>query len=274
MKINQTVVDAPRIELRDVRLEYHSAKRGSVLAVDDMSLSVPSNKFVSVIGPSGCGKSTLLKVISRVVAPSVGSVKIDGLPLQEVQFGSRLSFMFQQPLLMPWRSALKNVLLPLEVQHRRLKPQQTERAAELLDAVGLKGAYDLLPHQLSGGMRQRVALARALVTEPEILLMDEPFGAVDEITREALQEELLRIWQNTQTTIVLVTHAVDEAVLLSDQVVVMSERPGRVLEVVDVDLPRPRDSAVRERDDFHRLVAHLRELLRPRGGDTRKEANP
>lgn len=253
-----------QISLRDVRLEYRPAKRDPILAVDGVDLAVSANRFVSIIGPSGCGKSTLLKIISRVVPITGGFVEIDGVPVVEAEFSRRLSFMFQQPLLMPWRSVLKNVLLPLEVQQKRLEPEHEERARKLLETVGLEEVRNLLPHQLSGGMRQRVALARALVTEPEILLMDEPFGAVDEITREILQEELLRIWQASQTTIVLVTHHIEEAVLLSDEVAVMSDRPGRVVEVVDIDLPRPRDAAVREREEFHQLVARLRQLVRPR----------
>ncbi|WP_420111819.1 ABC transporter ATP-binding protein [Pseudactinotalea sp.] len=254
---------APQIAIRDLRLEYRPAQGDPILAVDGVDLIVPARRFVSIIGPSGCGKSTLLKVISRVVRASEGTVDIDGVPVADVEFGGRLSFMFQQPLLLPWRSVLKNVLLPLEIQDKKISPEANARALGLLDMVGLAGVRDLLPHQLSGGMRQRVALARALVTGPEILLMDEPFGAVDEITREALQEELLRIWQEKQTTIVLVTHHIEEAVLLSDEVVVLSERPGRVVEVVDVDLPRPRDAEVRERQQFHHVVAHLRALLRP-----------
>lgn len=254
----------PRISMSDVRLEYRSGKNTSVLALDNADLVVPTNEFVSVIGPSGCGKSTLLKIVSKVVKPTRGTVLIDGEGIENVDLGGRLSFMFQQPLLMPWRSVFRNVMLPLEVQVGRPTQGHKDRATDLLAKVGLQSTHSLLPHQLSGGMRQRVALVRALVTEPEILLMDEPFGAVDEITREALQEELLRIWQETRTTIIMVTHAVDEAVLLSDRVVVMSERPGRVIDVIEINLPRPRDASVRELNEFHILVSHLRDLLRHR----------
>lgn len=254
----------PRISMSDVRLEYRSGKNTPVLALDNADLVVPTNEFVSVIGPSGCGKSTLLKIVSKVVKPTRGTVLIDGEGIENVDLGDRLSFMFQQPLLMPWRSVFRNVMLPLEVQVGRPTQAHKDRATDLLAKVGLQSTHSLLPHQLSGGMRQRVALARALVTEPEILLMDEPFGAVDEITREALQEELLRIWQETRTTIIMVTHAVDEAVLLSDRVVVMSDRPGRVIDVIEINLPRPRDASVRELNEFHVLVSHLRDLLRHR----------
>jgi NitT/TauT family transport system ATP-binding protein len=260
--MTDAVVAVPKVELAGVQMRYPTKGR-EILAIDNMDLVAPANSFVSVIGPSGCGKSTLLKIISRVVGVSAGSVAIDGVPVADVDLTGRLSFMFQQPLLLPWRNALGNVLLPLQVLRKRVDSESRERATQLLETVGLAASMDLLPHQLSGGMRQRVALARALVTRPEILLMDEPFGAVDEITREILQEELLRIWQESQTTILLVTHQIEEAVLLSDSIVVMSGAPGTVLEVVDVDLPRPRSSQVRRTPQFHRLVDHLRELLRP-----------
>jgi NitT/TauT family transport system ATP-binding protein len=252
----------PKVELVGVQMRYPTKGR-EILAIDNMDLRAPTNSFVSVIGPSGCGKSTLLKIISRVVKVSAGRVAIEGVPVSDVDLTGRVSFMFQQPLLLPWRNALDNVLLPVQVLKKRVDTESRERATRLLETVGLADSLDLLPHQLSGGMRQRVALARALVTRPEILLMDEPFGAVDEITRELLQEELLRIWQESKTTILLVTHQIEEAVLLSDSIVVMSGAPGTVLEVVDVDLPRPRSSGVRRTAEFHQLVDRLRDLLRP-----------
>ncbi len=258
----------PRIELDNVRMAYRTPARrgtppGEFVAIERVDLVAQQNAFVSVIGPSGCGKSTLLKVISKVVGTSGGSVRIDGQPADEVDLTGRLSFMFQQPLLLPWRTVLDNVLLPVQVLRRVGAEQGRAEAVRLLEAVGLGAVLDHHPPQLSGGMRQRVALARALVTAPEILLMDEPFGAVDEITRETLQEQLLQIWQETRTTIVLVTHQIEEAVLLSDSVVVMSAGPGTVLEVIDIDLPRPRDPGVRRTPEFHRLVDHMRSLLRP-----------
>ncbi|HEY0185926.1 MAG TPA: ABC transporter ATP-binding protein [Cellulomonas sp.] len=261
----------PRIELDGIRMSYRTpARRGrpatELVAIERVDLVAEQNAFVSVIGPSGCGKSSLLKVISRVVGTAGGSVRIDGEPIADVDLTGRLSFMFQQPLLLPWRTVLDNVLLPVQVLRRTRPAAGRAEAVRLLEAVGLGQVLDQHPAQLSGGMRQRVALARALVTAPEILLMDEPFGAVDEITRETLQEQLLQVWQETRTTIVLVTHQIEEAVLLSDSVVVMSAGPGTVLEVIDVDLPRPRDADVRRTPEFHRLVDHLRDLLRPGTG--------
>lgn len=253
----------PRVRLEGVQVRYRTKGR-EILAVNGMDMLVHQNSFVSVIGPSGCGKSTLLKVISKVLTASDGVVEIDGVPVADVDITGRLSFMFQQPLLLPWRNVLDNVLLPIQVVHRRVSKQSRHKALALLDKVGLGGALDLLPHQLSGGMRQRVAIARALVTEPEILLMDEPFGAVDEITRETLQEELLRIWQETKTTIILVTHHIEEAVLLSDSIVVMSDSPGTVVDIVDIELPRPRDADARRSAEFHSYVDRLRRQLRPR----------
>jgi len=262
-----TTTAPPRVRIDGLTMTYRPKKRAEVLALDGVDVSIAANSFVSVIGPSGCGKSTLLKVISKVVGFTDGRVEIDGVPIAQADLTGRLSFMFQQPLLLPWRTVLDNVLLPVQILRRRVRPEDRDRALRLLDLVGLGSSLQMLPHQLSGGMKQRVALARALVTEPEILLMDEPFGAVDEITRETLQVELLRIWQETRTTIVLVTHHVEEAVLLSDRVIVMSARPGRVVVDQEIDLPRPRDESVRETEAFHGLVDRLRAQLRP---DTRE----
>jgi NitT/TauT family transport system ATP-binding protein len=275
--MHPTAIDSngvPRIELTGVRVSYPT-KTGEFVAVDEVDMSVAPNGIVSVVGPSGCGKSSLLKVISRVLRTAKGTVSIDGLPLADAELTGRLSFMFQQPLLLPWRNVLDNVLLPLQITERRITKESRERAVDVLARVGLEAALDKRPDQLSGGMRQRVALARALVTQPEILLMDEPFGAVDEITRESLQDLLLDLWQTVQTTIVLVTHQVEEAVLLSDEVVVMSHGPGTVLRTVPVDLPRPRDISVRRDIRFHELTEELRDLLHPdRATSTRGDSLP
>lgn len=264
--------ETPLINLESVRMVYRSKIR-EFLAIERVDMTAPRNGFVSVIGPSGCGKSSLLKVISKVAPVAGGTVEIDGRPLAEVDLTGRLSFMFQQPLLLPWRNVIENVTLPLQVLRRGNAASQKAAAERLLESVGLGDALTLRPHELSGGMRQRSALARALVTEPEILLMDEPFGAVDEITRESLQELLLQIWQQTRTTIVLVTHQIEEAVLLSDSIVVMSAGPGRVLETIDVDLPRPRGPETRQNPQFHELVEHLRSMLRPDARVMEKDAS-
>ncbi|GAA4536054.1 ABC transporter ATP-binding protein [Pseudonocardia xishanensis] len=268
-----TAVDAsvPRITLDGVKLVYRGKARESV-AVERVDMTVMANSVVSVVGPSGCGKSSLLKVISKVLRPSEGTVAVDGVEAEAADLTGRLSFMFQQPLLLPWRTALDNVLLPLQITHRRRVGEHRAHAVDVLTRVGLGHALDRHPHEMSGGMRQRVALARALVTRPEILLMDEPFGAVDEITRESLQELLLQIWGTDRTTIVLVTHQVEEAVLLSDRVVVMSEGPGTVLRTVEIDLPRPRDAEVRRDPRFLELTSTLRDLLHPRSPQPRRAA--
>jgi NitT/TauT family transport system ATP-binding protein len=258
-------VEAPVISLRQVSLQYRT-KSGPLQAIDEVSLEVERNDFVSVIGPSGCGKTTLLKIVSRVLRPGSGIVELDGIPIEKVDLTGKLSYVFQSPLLLPWRSALKNVLLPLEVLDKKVGPEHVRKAKEMLTLTGLERFMDSHPHELSGGMQQRVSLARALVVHPKILLMDEPFGALDEITREMMQEELLRIWERTRNTILFITHNIHEAVLLSDRVVVLSQRPGTVIETIDIDLARPRDEAVRGDPRFHELVAHLRELLRERTG--------
>jgi NitT/TauT family transport system ATP-binding protein len=249
-----------KIQLQDVTMRYG---RRPNPAITEISLEVPENSFVTVIGPSGCGKSTLLKLVSKVMAPSEGSVLIDGKPAADVDITGRLSFMFQQPLLLPWRTTLENVLLPLQAIRPKEKRENTEEATRTLELVGLGHALDLRPHEMSGGMRQRAALARALVSKPEILLMDEPFGAVDEINRAKLQLELLSIWESLKPTIMLVTHQIEEAVLLSDQIVVMSDSPGTIAEIVPVHLERPRGAKVRSSEDFHELVDYLRDKIQP-----------
>jgi NitT/TauT family transport system ATP-binding protein len=253
-------MSVPKIEVKDVTMRYG---RRPNPAVSGVTLEVLENSFVTVIGPSGCGKSTLLKLVSKVMAPSEGSVTIDGKPAAEVDLTGRLSFMFQQPLLLPWRTALENVLLPLQVIRPKEKKANIDEARKTLELVGLGHALDLRPHEMSGGMRQRAALARALVSKPEILLMDEPFGAVDEINRAKLQLELLSIWEKLKPTIMLVTHQIEEAVLLSDQIIVMSDSPGTIAEVVPVHLDRPRGAEVRSSSEFHELVDYLRDRIQP-----------
>jgi NitT/TauT family transport system ATP-binding protein len=213
-------------------------KSGTVQALQDVNFEVEANEFVTLVGRSGCGKSTLLRVISGLLAPTEGAVRIDGEPVRRPR--RDVSFMFQKPALLPWRSVLENVMLPAEIL--KLDEHATrKRALDLIELAGLSGFENGFPHQLSGGMQQRVSLCRSLVQRPKVLLMDEPFSALDPLTREELAIELQRIVAEESTTIVFVTHSIEEAVLLSDRVVVFFPRPGRIREIVPIRIPRPRD---------------------------------
>ena len=246
------------VELDGVAMRF-STPTGSVQALDDVSLVVRPREFVSLLGPSGCGKSTLLRLVSDVLTPTGGSIRVGGRTPAQARKQRTFGFVFQDATLLAWRSALQNVLLPLEISGDSRGAH--ERAARLLELVGLQGFEHAYPWQLSGGMRQRVSIARALITEPHILLMDEPFGALDEITRERLNTELLRIWQATATTILFVTHSSPEAVFLSDRVVVLTARPGRVKLSLPIELPRPRDPAIKDTVEFARYTGALRRAL-------------
>jgi NitT/TauT family transport system ATP-binding protein len=235
---------------------------GQVHAVADVSLSVRPGEFVSLLGPSGCGKSTLLRVIAGLTPPTVGEVRIAGARPADAQREKRVGMVFQQAALMPWRTVVSNVSLPLEV-NRRGTSRSKHAISDLLTLVGLAEFGAAYPHQLSGGMQQRVAIARALIFDPDILLMDEPFGALDEITRDQMRYELLRIWSAARKTVVFVTHSIAEAIILSDRIAVMSARPGKVREILDVNLPRPRDERLEMSPEFLALAEHLKHLLRP-----------
>lgn len=234
-------------------------KNNEITALSNVSVNIPEGSFVTMLGPSGCGKSTLLRCIADLVHISDGSVAVLGRSPREAREGRDFAFVFQDATLLPWRSVIDNVRLPLEVG----KHDKSSYAdpLELLALVGLRGRENALPHELSGGMRQRVAIARALVTRPRILLMDEPFGALDEITRDKLNEELLRVWQETGTTIIFVTHSIPEAAFLGQHVLMLQAHPGRVKEFMKVDLPYPRSLSVRDTVEFIRVTAHLRSLL-------------
>lgn len=235
------------------------AGQGAVQALSNVSIEIPEGGLVTMIGPSGCGKSTLLRAIADLVPLSQGNITVLGKSPEKARRERAFSFVFQDATLLPWRSAIDNVRLPIEVGGG--SKETNEDPLGMLELVGLKGRENALPGELSGGMRQRVSIARALLTRPRILLMDEPFGALDEITRDKLNEELLRIWTETGTTIVFVTHSIPEAVFLGGQVVVMSSHPGRIKEVVNVDLPYPRKLAVRDTMDFVNISSRLRQLL-------------
>jgi len=238
---------------------------GPVQALSNVRLEIERGELVALIGPSGCGKSTLLRLISDVLHPTGGSIEIRGGPAKRARLAREFGFVFQHPGLLRWRTAEANVSLPLEVGGWGRRHASPHRPAELLELVGLKGFERAYPRQLSGGMQQRVSIARALVTGPRILLMDEPFGALDEITRDHMNEELLRIWAATGTTIVFVTHSIPEAVYLSSRVFVLAPRPGRVTDEVKIDLPLPRTPSVKDTPAFVKHTATLRRALAQAG---------
>lgn len=230
-------------------------------ALSGIDLDIARGEFVSLIGPSGCGKSTLLRVIGDLTPPSAGSVTVNGLTAGRARRDHHYGIVFQAPVLFDWRTVEDNVRLPLELL-RQPKAEREARAGEMLRMVELGDFARHHPYQLSGGMQQRVAIARALTLEPALLLMDEPFGALDEMTRERMNSEVLQIWHKTGTTVIFVTHSIPEAVFLSTRVVVMSARPGRVTDIIDIDLPQPRDDGTREGSRYFELVTEVREALR------------
>jgi NitT/TauT family transport system ATP-binding protein len=232
-----------------------------VTALRDVSFDVQPGGFLSLLGPSGCGKSTLLRVVADLISPASGTVAVFGMSPEEARLKRSFGFVFQDAALLPWRTALENVELPFEVGGRRSLPAGAPTPRELLKLVGLEGWEASFPHELSGGMRQRVSIARALLGGPRLLLMDEPFGALDEITRDRLNEELRRIWQETGTTILFVTHSVYEALYLGEQVLVLAANPGSVSALVDVDLPADRDLKIRETAAFVERAGLLRDAL-------------
>ena len=246
-----------------VRGVSHVFRRGSLVthALDRVDLEIEAGEFVAVLGPSGCGKSTLLKILAGLLDHTTGEIEISGKPVTGPQTG--LGIVFQSPVLLDWRTILDNVLLQAEL--RRLpRADYRERAMQLLARFGLEGFEDRHPWELSGGMRQRAAICRALLCDPELLLMDEPFGALDAMTRDDLNVELTRIWQGTNKTVLFITHSIVESVYLADRVVMMSRGPGRIVEVIDIDLPRPRPLSIRETPAFgayvHQIRHHFAEL--------------
>ena len=249
----------PIVDLNGVGKVFGGDSR--VEALQDIRLSIHENDFVALIGPSGCGKSTLLRLIGDLVAPTTGSLTVNGKTPDQARLDREYGMVFQAATLLEWRTVLKNIELPLEVMDFA-KDEREPRAREMLELVQLSDFGDSYPWQLSGGMQQRVAIARALAFRPSILLMDEPFGALDEMTRERMQLELLEIWRRTDTTVIFVTHSIPEAVFLAARVVVMSPRPGRITDVIDVRLPRPRTLDTRESPDFYEKLTEVREALR------------
>ena len=244
------------VDVRNVSKQF----KGGTLALQDIELEIEQGEFVSLIGPSGCGKSTLLRVIGDLIEPSRGTVTVNGKPARKAREDHDYGIVFQDSVLYNWRTVAKNVALPLELAGWS-REKRARRVEEMLDLVELRGFGDHHPWQLSGGIQQRVSIARALSFEPALLLMDEPFGALDEMTRERLNAELLRIWQASGSTVVFVTHSIAEAVFLSTRVVVMSPRPGRISKVIPIDLAQPRTQATREEPRFFELATEVREAL-------------
>jgi NitT/TauT family transport system ATP-binding protein len=238
--------------------------KGGVTALTDIDLEVRSGEFVSLIGPSGCGKSTLLRVIGDLVEPTTGEILVNGKRAHQARLDRDYGIVFQAAVLYDWRTVTKNIALPLELLGWN-RARRAERVREMVELVELQGFEKHHPWQLSGGMQQRVSIARALSFSPALLLMDEPFGALDEMTRERLNMELLRIWAETGSTVIFVTHSISEAVFLSTRVVIMSPRPGRISGIIEVDLPQPRTVETREDSRFFELVTEVRELLHARG---------
>jgi len=247
------------VRCRNLRVRFFTPRR-AITALHGLSLDVPVGEFLTLLGPSGCGKSTFLRVVADLIRPDDGEIRVFGDAPEAARLRRDIGFVFQDPALLPWRTALANVELPLQVAvSRARRAKATPR--ELLELVGLKGSELAYPQELSGGMRQRVAIARALASDPKVLLMDEPFGALDEITRDRLNEELRRVWRELGLTVLFVTHSIHEAAYLGQRVLMMAANPGRVQATVPVDLPPDRTLAIRETAPFVDLAARLRGLL-------------
>ena len=263
------------ISLKGISKAFDAPGRAQTLALEGIDLDIAPGEFVSLIGPSGCGKSTLLRIVGDLVAPTTGAVLVNGKSARQARLDRDYGMVFQTPTLFEWRTIQRNVELPLEVM-KIDRAERARRAAKMLDLVELSGFARHYPWQLSGGMQQRVSIARALSFDPALLLMDEPFGALDEMSRERMNVELLKIWALTRTTVLFVTHSIPEAVFLSTRVVVMSARPGRVTRVITVDLPRPRGVDTPELPRYFELITEVRASLRRAEAyhDSQREGGP
>lgn len=248
------------IDIEHVGLTYHTQNGTNVTALENVNMQICKGEFISLLGPSGCGKTTLLRLIADLLQPTQGNIHIDGANPEQARKSRQYGMIFQSPVLYDWRTILKNICLPLEIMGMS-KAARKDRAMEMLDLVGLSAYANHYPYQLSGGMQQRIGIARALALDPKILLMDEPFSALDEFTRFKLQEDLLRIWAKTGKTVLFVTHSISEAVFLSDRVCVLTSHPGKLANIVDITLPRPRTHEVRDTPEFNELVAEIRKCF-------------
>jgi NitT/TauT family transport system ATP-binding protein len=253
------------IEIENVSKHFVSRDRERIAALTNVSLSIRRNEFVCLVGPSGCGKSTLLRLVGGLLPVSQGRVMVDGQTVAAPR--AETGIVFQAPTLLPWASLLDNVLFPLKIM-KRVTPASSVQAKRLLKLVGLEGFEGKYPRELSGGMQMRAGICRALVHDPDILLMDEPFGALDALTREELTLELMRLWREQPKTVLFVTHSIPESVMLADRVVVLSPRPGRVADIVTVEVPRPRRFGMEGLDEFQRATGRIRELIFGTGRDT------
>jgi NitT/TauT family transport system ATP-binding protein len=251
----------PHIAISNISKVYES-RVGAVVALRDIEIDIAKGEFVTLLGPSGCGKSTLLRIVAGLDSPSSGHVRLGGAPLRAVP--DELGMVFQRDVLLDWRTIIDNVLLPIEFKNLR-PANYHDRARGLLKLFGLAEFEKRHPWELSGGMRQRASICRALINDPDLLLMDEPFGALDALTRDELNIELQRIWLTSQKTVLFVTHSIPEAILLSDRIVVMTARPGRVVDVIKVDFPRPRELMLREELEFTAHVRHIRRIFEEQG---------
>ena len=256
-KETQIVKEEVQIKISHVGMTFQDNQGNDVQALRDVNLDIRKGEFISLLGPSGCGKTTLLRIIADLLSPTEGSVRINGMTPREIRLQKKFGIVFQSPVLLDWRTVRKNIELPLEIMDYDPK-KLSARSDEMLELVGLTKFADHYPKQLSGGMQQRVGIARALGMEPELLLMDEPFSALDEFTKEKLHMDLQDIWSKTNKTIIFVTHNIQEAVLLSDRICVLSPHPGRLSAVIDVDIPRPRRLEDRDTVHFSELVAKVR----------------
>jgi NitT/TauT family transport system ATP-binding protein len=258
----ESVALTPRlaVDVRNVSLTFETAD-GKVDALSNVSLQIADGEFVSFIGPSGCGKTTMLRVIADLQQPTAGTLLVNGMSAEQARLERRYGYVFQAPALFPWRTIEKNLKLPLEIMGFS-DSEQRRRAARYLALVNLTGFERKFPWQLSGGMQQRVSIARALSFDPELLLMDEPFGALDEIVRDHLNEQLLQLWNKTGKTVLFVTHSIPEAVFLSSKIVVMSPRPGRIIDIIDCNFPRDRTLEIRETPEFLKIAQRVRVGLR------------
>jgi NitT/TauT family transport system ATP-binding protein len=257
MKLGGLFMSEAEIQIKNVSMVYKGNNGEDIVALNDVSLDIREGEFISLLGPSGCGKTTLLRIIADLLQPTSGSVSILEQSPKEIRLQQKYGIVFQSPVLYDWRTVRRNICMPMEIMGIP-KKERTARIDKMLELVGLQDFGYKYPFELSGGMQQRVGIARALALNPDFLLMDEPFSALDEFTREKLNEDLLNIWSKTKNTVIFVTHNIPESVFLSDRVVVLSPHPGRLSAVVDIDLPRPRKNVLRETPAFFEYVSKIR----------------